>query len=186
MTLDEMKLLPPEKQRELFNKIKKARHKGKTTVYSATYGVGKEKLARELGTTEKEAKALLDAFWRLNWAIKHTADKSVVKHVKGQMWIYNPVSKFWYSLRYEKDRWSTLNQGTGVFCFDTWLKFILSKRPQLTGQMHDEIILEIVKGNRDKAEALLRWAIDETNKLLKLNVKLDVSIQFGDTYGQIH
>jgi len=158
----------------------------KAVNYSAVYGVGKEKLARELGITEKEAKDLLDTYWKRNWSIKKLVETLTVKVVKGQMWLLNPVSKFWYSLRYEKDRFSTLNQGTGVFAFDTWLKFILSKRPQLTGQMHDEIILEIVKGNRDKAEALLKWAIDETNKLLKLNVKLDVSIQFGDTYGQIH
>jgi hypothetical protein len=35
------------------------------------------------------------------------------------MWLYNPVSKFWYSAIY-KDIFSTLNQGTGVYCFDTW------------------------------------------------------------------
>ena len=49
----------------------------------------------------------------------------------------------WYSLRFDKDRFSTLNQGTGAYCFDTWVKYILSKRPQLTGQFHDEVILEI-------------------------------------------
>ena len=41
MTLDEMKVLSEDKQKALYEKIKAVRHKGKTTVYSATYGVGK-------------------------------------------------------------------------------------------------------------------------------------------------
>ena len=48
------------------------------------------------------------------------------KSVNGSLWLFNPVSKLWYSLRAEKDIFSTLNQGTGTFCFDMWLGFILS------------------------------------------------------------
>lgn len=166
--------------------IKVQRHKGKTTVYSATYGVGKDKLARELGVPVKEAQSLLEAFWKRNWAIKAASGDFKVKTVGKQMWIYNPVSKFWYSLRYDKDRWSTINQSTGVYCFDTWVSYIMSKRPQINGQFHDEVVLEIKKGHREDCTNLLRWAIDKTNEKLKLNVKLDISIQYGDTYGEIH
>ena len=102
------------------------------------------------------------------------------------MWLWNPISKLWYSLRYEKDIFSTLNQGSGVYCFDTWIKHFRKKRPQLTGQMHDEVILEVKKGHREGAEKLLRDAIDETNKELKLNRDLDIDVQFGDTYAEIH
>ena len=106
--------------------------------------------------------------------------------MRGQKWLFNPVSRLWYSLRYDKDRFSTLNQGTGVYCFDIWVKFVRSKRPQLSGQMHDEIIIEVKKGNRGKAEALLKWAVKETNKLLNLNRELDVDVQFGQSYADIH
>ena len=37
-----------------------------------------------------------------------------------------------------------------------------------------------------KCEKLLRWAIEETNKKLKLNVELDIDVQFGHTYADIH
>lgn len=186
MTLDEMKALPPDEQKKLYQKIKSARHKGKTTVYSATYGVGAPKLARELKVSVPEAKNLLDAYWKRNWAVKAYADNAVVKKVNGQDWVYNPVSKFWYSLRNKKDIWSTTNQGCGVFCFDSWIREFRKARPQLTAQMHDEIILEVKQGSREKAAALLQDAIQRVNDKLKLNIQLGVDVQFGARYSEIH
>jgi hypothetical protein len=153
---------------------------------SAMYGVGAPKLARELKVPVSEAKKLLEAYWKKNWAVKAYAENARIKKVNGQEWVYNPVSKFWYSLRSRKDVWSTTNQGTGVYCFDTWIKEFRKLRPQLTGQFHDEVILEVKEGSRDKAESLLRDAIDRTNEKLKLNVKLDISVQFGKSYADIH
>ena len=109
-----------------------------------------------------------------------------IRDSNGTKWLYNPVSGFWYSLRYDKDRFSTLNQGTGVYCFDTWIKHVMSVRPQLTAQFHDEIVLCLKLGSRAKCDRLLKWAIDETNKELNLNVKLDVSIDYGKAYSEIH
>jgi DNA polymerase I-like protein with 3'-5' exonuclease and polymerase domains len=81
---------------------------------------------------------------------------------------------------------STLNQSTGVFCFDSWIAQFRNQRPQLTAQFHDEVVLEIKKGNRDKATALLQDAIQRVNDEVKLNVKLAVDIKFGDNYASIH
>lgn len=186
MTLDEMKALPREKQRELYDKIGGFRQKGKATNYSATYGAGAATIARAAGVRLTEAEALHRAYWELNWSIPAVAEGLDTKRVGDQQWVYNPVSRMWYTLRHKKDRWSTLNQGTGVYCFDTWVKHILSKRPQLTGQFHDEIILCIKKGSRDKCEKLLRWAIDKANQELKLNRELDVDVDFGNVYSEIH
>lgn len=102
------------------------------------------------------------------------------------MWLLNPINGFWYSLRYEKDVFSTLVQGSASYVFDLWLRYIRSKRPQLTGQFHDEIVLEIKKGSNEKAYSLLRWAIDKTNEKLRLNRELDIDIQFGSRYSEIH
>ncbi len=186
MTFDQMKSLSEDEQAKLFKKIKTQRHKGKTTVYSATYGVGKSKLARELGVTEKEAESLLNAFWDRNWAIAEAAKNFEVKKLGDQLWIKNPVSGFWLSLRYDKDKWSTINQSTGVYCFDTWLAFVSQKLPTIIGQMHDEAIWEILKGKREETTEALTWAINKTNEKLKLNVKLGISIQYGDNYAEIH
>jgi DNA polymerase I-like protein with 3'-5' exonuclease and polymerase domains len=186
MTFEEMKALSKEDQKILMSRLKSLRHKGKTTVYSATYGVGAAKLARELKTNTSEAKALLEAYWKRNWAIRQVAEDCVVKTVNGQKWLFNPVSKFWYSLRSEKDRFSTLNQGTGVYCFDVWIKYVLRRRRQLTGTFHDEGIWEIELGNREKMKKLLYEAMEDTNNQLNLNVTLGCDIQFGASYADIH
>lgn len=102
------------------------------------------------------------------------------------LWLWNPVSKLWYSLRFPKDIFSTLNQGTGVWCFDLWIKYFREKRPQMTGQMHDEVILCIKKGYRERCEKLLKDAIDSANEELNLNRELGIDVQFGDNYAEIH
>lgn len=166
--------------------LKPIRTEYKQANYSCIYGVGAAKLARTLKITRNQAQALIDAYWERNWAIRKLAEDTLIKHCNGSMWLFNPVSKFWYSLRNEKDIFSTLNQGTGVYCFDSWVEEILKVRKQLTGQFHDEIILEIKKGNQDKCRSLLKEAIARVNDRLKLNVQLDVDVQFGDRYSDIH
>ena len=95
------------------------RHLYKTANYACIYGVGAFKLSKTLDITQAEAKAIIKAYWEKNWSVKQVADDQKVRTIGKQMWILNPVSNFWYSLRYEKDKFSTLNQGTGVYCFDT-------------------------------------------------------------------
>ena len=166
--------------------LKPIRKKFKPANYAGIYGVAKKTLSRQTGMSQSECQKLLDIYWERNWSVKKVSEELDVKTIDGEMWLFNPVSGFWYSLRYEKDRFSTLNQGTGVYCFDRWIWYILSKREQLTGQFHDEIILEIMEHGRDKCYDLLKWAIEQVNDELKLNVKLDVDIQFGKKYSEIH
>lgn len=73
-----------------------------------------------------------------------------------------------------------------MYCFDTWISNWRKVRSQLTGQFHDEIISCIPEGKEEAYETILRQAIDKTNDQLKLNVKLDIDVQFGKTYSEIH
>lgn len=163
-----------------------ARHLYKTANYSCTYGAGGKTLAVTLDIPVQEGMDIVNAYREKNWSIDAIAEDCITKQCLNGMWLYNPVSKFWYSLRHKKDRFSTLNQGTGVFCFDMWIYNFRKKRPQLTGQMHDEVILCLKKGNRDECEKLLQDAIKKTNRQLKLNRELGVDVQFGDNYAEIH
>lgn len=181
-----MKNLPPEDQKKLFKELTKLRKKAKVVTYSATYGVGKAKLSRSSGMTQQEAQELLESFWKLNWAVKQFAKEQQVKTLNKQMWVRNPVNGFWYSLRYEKDIFSTLNQSTGAYCFDQWVAHYLTKRPNIVGQFHDESINRIPVGEEAEHESVLRWAIEKVNEKLKLNIKLDIDVQFGTTYSSIH
>tara|TARA_Y100000780_G_C13682823_1_gene416629 strand:- start:588 stop:1133 length:546 start_codon:yes stop_codon:yes gene_type:complete len=181
-----MKNLPPDEQRKLFNRLKSVRAIAKNTNYGCQYGAGAPRLVLTSGITLSKAKTLHEAYWSRNWAVKAVAKDQIVKTVQGQKWLWNPISKIWYSLRYEKDRFSTLVQGSASYCFDLWLGLVLKERPQLTGQFHDEFILCIKEGAEDKCRELLNRAIEKTNNILKLDRELGIDIQFGYRYSEIH
>lgn len=168
--------------------IHKTRKKFKPVNYSAIYGVGVRKLHRTTGMLMGEASKLLDAYWERNWGIKKFSEDAYkgVKVVDGGMWIRNPVSGFYHSLRFEKDAFSTVNQSTGVYCFDNWLAYYLSRRPNIVGQFHDESINCVKLGEEEDHERVLKWAIGKVNEKLKLNIQLDVDVKFGNKYADIH
>lgn len=192
ITQDEMEFYkkysddPTEEQKPIIKRIKAARTVAKSTNYAAVYGSGAATLSRTAGFSIQEAEKLLDAYWKLNWSVKKIAEDQTVKTCLGGKWLYNPVSKLWLSLRNERDRFSTLNQSTGVYCFDTWIKNFRKVRSQVTAQIHDEVVLCVKKGNRDKCTALLKNAMAATNQELKLNRELDCDIQYGNSYADIH
>jgi len=166
--------------------IKHLRKAYKVVNYSATYGVGAPKLARETGKSPKEAKTLLEAFWQRNWSIETIAKNLRVREIGGGMWLHNPVSGFWISLRSDKDRFSSLNQSTGVFCFDSWVAICRKNGLQTIGQFHDEVIALVPAGQEQAVNDTMKQAVQKVNEKLKLNVPLGCDVQFGQTYAEIH
>ena len=166
--------------------LKSLRKNYKVVNYSATYGVGAAKLSRETGMSVGEASALLDAYWERNWAVKQFAEDQKIKKINGEMWVQNPVSKFWHNLRYEKDAFSTINQSTGAYCFDKWVALYRTKRGNIIGQFHDESINLVKNGDEEVHTTALLWAIEKLNKELKLNVDLGIDVQYGQRYSEIH
>lgn len=161
------------------------RGKAKTTNFAATYGVGFKKLSLTSKMSEDECKHLLKIYWQRNKAIRDVARSMRVKEVDGSMWIFNPVSKFWYHLSNEKDIFSAINQSLGSFAFVLYLKEI-RKRYKICGQFHDEVIIPIKAHQKEELAAYLKECINQVNKTLKLNIELGVSIDFGTDYSQIH
>jgi len=158
----------------------------KVVNYSATYGVGASTLSRNTGMPTKDAKKLLEAFWSRNWSVYKVASTARTRDLFGSTWLYNPVSQFWYSLRSDKDRFSTLNQGTGVFCFDSWVSLCRRYGIKTIGQFHDEIIALLPEGEEEQTKATMEQAIENLNQKLELNVPLGVDAQFGKSYADIH
>ena len=165
----------------------------KTTNYACQYGAGVATVARSAKCDQPTGARLHKAYWDLNWSIKEIAANTKVQQIDGQMWQQNPVNGFWYSLLTEKDRFSTLCQGTGAYVFDIWCNNIIAicnERygcdPLLSGQFHDELILQVKKGYRELWTSLLHEAMERTNKQLKLNRDCACDVQFGDDYSQIH
>ena len=166
--------------------LKPLRKVFKVVNYSATYGIGAEKLSRETGMKIYQAKSLLDAYWKRNWSVKAFSESQPIRKIGDEMWIQNPVSKFWHSLRYEKDAFSTINQSTGSYCFDKWVAYYRSRRSNIVGQFHDESINVVRKGEEEQHTNVLGWAIGKLNEQLKLNVELGIDVQYGKNYAEIH
>ena len=166
------------------------RNKAKTVNFAGVYGAGPPKIAQSTGMPLEQAQKLHWTYWQRNKSVKQVASTTQTKTTKvdgeEQMWLLNPVSGFWYSLRYEKDKFSTLNQGTGVYCFDLWVKEVRRRGVKIMLQYHDEIAFPLLKGQEEITEKILKDAIDAVNNTVKLNVPLGVSVDFGDNYAKIH
>jgi len=162
------------------------RKRFKVVNYSAIYGIQSPKLSRNMGISINEAEQLLKAYWKRNWAINRIVANLKVKVLGEEMWLLNPVSGFYYSLRFEKDKFSTLNQGAGVFCFDSWTRECRNLGEKFIGQFHDEHINNIKMGEEEKTEKNYKEALDKVNQKLMLNVSLGMEAKFGKTYAQVH
>lgn len=166
--------------------LKGPRQRWKNVTYSSQYNVTPDGLNRNYGIPVSEGRVLLDAYWKMNWSIKEASKAMQVQTINGQQWLFNPVSKLWYTLRSDGDRFSTACQGLGSYCFDIWLKYVLQRRRQLNGQFHDEHITTIKLGHREQHSKLLLDALADANKELQLNRELEISIDYGTCYADIH
>ena len=167
--------------------LKSIRDPFKIVNYSAIYGVGVPKLSREGGFSRSEASTLLTTYWERNWSVKVIAKEQYVKTLKdGTMWLKNPVSGFYHSLRFEKDIFSTLNQSTGVYCFDTFVAYCVQLDVEIPMQYHDEILVECDKNMVEETKENLQEAIKKTNNKVKLNVQLAIDYKVGINYAEVH
>ena len=166
------------------------RNKAKTVNFAGVYGAGPPKIALTTGMPLQQAQKLHKTYWDRNKAVKQVAKSAKTKTtiVDGieQMWLFNPVSRFWYSLRFEKDKFSTLNQGTGTYVFDLWVREVRLSGIKIMFQYHDEIAFHLKEFEQDIVKKKLLDSIEKVNKTVKLNVPLGVSVDFGKTYADVH
>jgi len=156
----------------------------KAANYASVYGVGPATLSRATKLSQGDAKKLIVAYWQRNWAVEKIAETRKVRELNGESWIYNEVSGFWHSLRSEKDRWSTTNQSTGVYCFDQFVKLVKAAGEKVIGQFHDEVI--VATDDKERTERVLLDCKDKLNDLMKLNVPLGIDYAVGNNYAEIH
>ncbi len=175
----------PEEDKE-FQRLTELRYDAKTLNFSAVYGAGPPKIAKSLNKSLDFAKKLYDTYWKRNKAVKQVASNVITKRVNNQLWLFNPVSEFWYSLRVEKDIFSVLNQGTGSYVEDRWIYYMRKKGIKIILQYHDEIATYLKKEDKELYKTYITESMEEVNKELKLNVPISVSLDFGNNYSQIH
>ena len=195
MTLDEMKKLPKDQQKAIIQRISDARAVGKTVNYASVYKAGAAKIAITAKISKEEAEVALGGYWKLNWAVLEIEKEQVIiEDGRGGKWLVNPINGHCYSLRSEKDIFSTLAQGTGSFFFDMWVDNILEGQYEkwgkktLTGSFHDEVILVHKDSEKFKREMsdIVNAAINKVSEDFKLRRKLGCEIQHGYRYSHIH
>lgn len=175
-----------------FKRIDEIRAVGKSTNYACQYGAGVATIARTAKVSTAVAKKLHAAYHKMNWSIAKIAGMMVVKKTDFGDWQINPINKMWYSLRSDKDRFSTLIQGTGAYILDLWLYHCekIAKKRNLTwvllGQFHDELIIEIDDDKEQEYHDVVADGLKAVNDQLKLNRELACDIKFGDRYSDIH
>ena len=178
-----------EEEHKEFDRLDNIRGDSKTVNFGGIYGAGPAKIDETLKKGLDFCRKLHKIYWERNKAVKIVEKNVVYKEVKGQLWLYNPVSKFWYNLRNTKDIFSVLNQSTGVYCFDTWTR-IIRKDPlvNLSLQYHDELGFYLDDNQERKAEVrqVLNNSVVKLNQLIKLNVPLGISSKFGFSYADTH
>jgi DNA polymerase I-like protein with 3'-5' exonuclease and polymerase domains len=182
----------------LGNKSDNAKNKrkiGKVVNYSSVYGAGPAKIALTSGMSLEEAKQAHEGYWKLNWAVTAIADEQcVITDSRGSLWLVNPVNGFAYSLRTQKDRFSTLIQGTGSYFFDIWVDKVMTKMEKKWGvkrlcmSFHDEFVTRFrdTEGNRKAVKEMTLQSIEDINKEYYLRRKLGCECQNGSTYADIH
>jgi len=183
-----MKALPRAEQDKIYKRIKGIRQDAKVVNFSCVYGAGPPKIAEVLKKSVAEAKILHTTYWKRNKAVKQTANSCKIKIVNNQKWLYNPISGFWMYLKADKDRFSTLNQSSGVYVFDTWLSKVRVKiYPTLVlMQYHDELLLTCNISDKPFIDFALKESMKETNAELKLNVEINISLSWGNDYAECH
>lgn len=199
--------------KDLYKEIKKKRSIAKTINFSSVYGSGVDKKAKLLKSTREFAEKLHNTYWERNKAVKMVEKDRKIKviykdqtvkiynskdliEMKNQkafmdmvdtMWLLNPVSGFWQSLRFFKDIFSTLNQSTAVYVFDCYLKEA-RKYFKVQYQVHDEWLTCYKKNKytQEQVIKILKKCITRVNDKLKLPIPMDISADFGVNYAQCH
>lgn len=195
--LEELLAKSDSEKKALIKHISEVRGKGKGTNYSCQYGAGAATVARTAGVSLTIGKALVKAYKKVNWSIEKIAASQKVKKTSFGDYQLNPFNGVWYSLKTEKDRFSTLVQGTGAYVLDIWLKYQFNLRSdpkygfgedgvKLLATFHDEQIIEFKEHFKESAELLIQDALDKVNKNFRLEIPFGCDVQFGKKYSDIH
>lgn len=171
---------------DIFNKINDKRATCKTATYALTYGCGVPKLMDSAKISRAVASSLHSGYWNLNKAVKEYSADRIIKEVDGRNWIWNDVSKFWYYLKADKDRFSSCNSSGGVAVFDTWLYFMIEAGLRPLASFHDEVVLKCKPEEYENVSKILKSSMEKVNKVFKFPIEIKIDIQQGLKYSEVH
>jgi hypothetical protein len=182
----ELLALPEEEQNKLIKHLKQVRSKGKTCNYSSLYLVGSETLSRTLEISKSEAQELIDAFWKIHYAVLEVSESFEIKKVGNEEWVLNPISKWYYPLKSRRNIFSVVNQSSAVYCFNMWVWNCNQLGIYPVTQNHDDSVYIVDEDKAVETTELIEKAMDRVNAQLGLRVKLACETQIGDNLSETH
>lgn len=154
--------------------------------YACLYNASPNRIAKELGISLREGKDLHSNYWKKNYSIKLKTESAPVKSCHESMWICNNIIGVWFENRSDHTKFSALNQGLGSVLFYSWVREFRSRGIKCTANFHDEVQIRAKKEDVESIKSILRDSMDVINEKYKLKVKISISIDTGESYGDTH
>lgn len=174
---------------------KEQRSKAKAVVFGIVYGISSFGLSENLQIKPSEAKELINEFYRLYPGVKDYMDnvisnaheKGYVRTLFNRKRIIEELNNRNYIIRQSGERiaMNTPIQGTSADI----LKLAMIKidkemtknnlKSKMLLQVHDELIFDVIEEEKEQLTNIVKNAMEN---IVKLNVKLEASIDFGKTW----
>lgn len=188
--------------KDLDKVTKEERRRAKTINFGLLYGMGQKKLSRELGISTDEAKEMIKKYFERFPSIQNYIEgqkrearqKRYCSTIFGRRLYLKNINNSNQGLRAEAERVAVNMpiQGSAadlikIAMIDIHEKIREEKRIRMILQVHDELVFEVHKDFLDKAETLVRKAMEDAlPEKYRETVALKTDISHGDNWFEAH
>ena len=174
---------------------KNMRRQAKAVNFGILYGISPYGLAEDIGISPKEAKAFIDTYFKTYPGIKDYMNKEIeeahkngyVKTIMNRTRNIEELSSSNYMQRSMGERMAlnTPIQGSSADILKKAMIEIDEKfkeeniKSTMLLQVHDELIFNVLNEEKEKVKNIVKETMEHT---IKLNVPLEVDIEFGNNW----
>jgi len=163
------------------------RQNGKMTITgNCVYGVGAAKLSKTIGASQREAKKLIDTYWKIHYPVKEYTNTLITKEVNNRTWVYNPFTHLWLEIKGEHNKFSAVTQNFGAVVHARVMYFLIKNGINPIMNIHDEESWYVRIGDEEQHKQIMTRCMDLVNQSFNLDVKFTSTPEFANSYGEVH
>ncbi|MGM9971805.1 MAG: DNA polymerase I [Anaeroplasmataceae bacterium] len=177
---------------------KEERRKAKAVNFGIVYGISAFGLAKDIKTSNVEAQRFIDKYYEIypeikefmNETINYCKEYGLVRTIKNRIRYIPDINSKIYNVR-EFAKRTAMNapiQGSAADIMKMAMIKLYNSleknkmKSQMIIQVHDEVVLEVYKGEEDKVVELVK---DAMMNAYKLSVPLDIDYSFGINWYEV-
>lgn len=183
---EDFKNLDDEKRKSEIIRLGDLRAMGKKTNYSALYGIGAAKLAKQLNVSQTEAKKIIEAYWEIHKPVREFTKTLVSKTVDGRDWVYSPFTKLWINFKGDHNKFNAVIQNFGAVVHARLMYFYVQHGIKIIANYHDEVSWYWPKGQQEECKQIVATCVDLLNQSFGFDIKFEATPEFADSYGLCH